>query len=184
MSLSINQLRKTWNKYKCERTKMVNIDFGPGRIRIAPPTVDAFKALASIMNTHNYNIRKSETDSYNCRIVTGGTKYSLHSYGIALDVNGKTNPYITHSGKRKVRYSDKPTQSQRAEDVKRAKADTDMTPQMIEDILNIKTINGIRAFRWGGDFKTLKDAMHFTMNLTPKDLAKGLDWSTVKTDLL
>jgi hypothetical protein len=35
----------------------------------------------------------TEHEGYNCRKVTGGTTYSIHAYGLAIDVNPKNNPY-------------------------------------------------------------------------------------------
>ncbi len=34
------------------------------------------------------------TSAFNCRTVTGGTKYSEHSYGHAIDINPVENPYV------------------------------------------------------------------------------------------
>ena len=110
--------------YNCNGTyadpeDMVVIDFGPDRIQVAPPTQDAWRALASVLLHHDYDIRIEDTDSYNCRTITGGSGKSLHSYGIALDVNWKTNPFKSTPDKRKVKFSGKSTQAERANDVKR-----------------------------------------------------------------
>jgi len=182
MSLSTSQLRKAWARYECREGDMVEIPFGPDRIRVAPPTVEAWKALAAVLLGHGYDIRTSDTDSYNCRTITGGTGKSLHSYGIALDINWTTNPFKTTKPKRKPLFSDKPTQAARAEDVKRARADTDMTPQMIADALAIRTRAGKPVFEWGGNWNSVKDAMHFEIDLTPEDLDSGIDWATVRAN--
>jgi hypothetical protein len=148
MGQSTPKLRELWKTYECARAAMVTIPFGPDRILVAPPTVDAWKALASVLAAHGYAIRTSDTDSYNCRTITGGTEKSLHAFGIALDVNWKTNPYIDHNGERDVRFSGKTTQDERALDVKHALADTDMTPAMIADVGAIKTKGGKSVFEW------------------------------------
>lgn len=179
MPRSTQELRALWKAYECAEDKMVTIPFGPDRIRVAPPTVDAWKALAAVLAAHGYVIRIADTDSYNCRTITGGVEKSLHSYGIALDINWQTNPYRDHSGDREVRFSTKPSQDQRAIDVKRALADTDMTQAMIEDVRAIKTKTGAQIFEWGGDWRSVKDSMHFELDLGPTELAAGVDWSTV-----
>lgn len=179
MARSTKQLRTLWSAFECAEAKMVTIPFGPDRIRVAPPTVEAWNALAAVLATHGYSIRIADTDSYNCRAITGGPEKSLHAYGIALDINWKTNPYIDHPAERDVRFSSKPTQDQRAIDVKQALADTDMTSAMIEDIRAIKTKAGVGIFEWGGDWRTVKDSMHFEMDLGPEDLTVGVDWTTV-----
>lgn len=159
---------------------MITVNFGPDRIKVAPITQDAWQALASVLAAHSYDIRTTDTDSYNCRAITGGTGRSLHSFGIALDINWTTNPFIKTPDKRKVRFSDQPTQAERAQDVKRHLADTDMTEAMIVDVLAIKTTGGKGVFEWGGYWTNVKDAMHFEIDLSPADVAVGIDWDTVK----
>jgi hypothetical protein len=158
---------------------MVLVPFGPDKIRVAPPTAEAWDALAGVLLHHRYHIRTVDTDSYNCREITGGTGRSLHSFGVALDVNWTTNPFIDHPGNRKVRFSDKPTQDERAGDVRFGRADTDMTPEMIRDVDAIKTTGGRQVFQWGGHFTSRKDAMHFQLDVSPAELAQGIDPATV-----
>lgn len=157
---------------------MVPVDFGPDRIRVVPMTKDAWVALAQVMANHDYRIRPADTDSYNCRRITGGTGLSLHAYGIALDVNWDTNPYLKTPDGRKVRYSNRRSQDARGADVRSGTSDTDMTSAMIDDIRAIKTVDGKAVFAWGGDFRTSKDAMHFQIDLTPAEMQRGIDWST------
>ena len=172
-------LRRLWKKYECDESQMVLVPFGPDRIRVAPPTAPVWEALAAVFKHHGYEIRTKDTDSYNCRDIKGKNQKSLHSYGIALDVNWDTNPYIDHAGNRKVRFSNKATQAERAEDVRLGRADTDMTPQMIADALAIKTANNKRALEWGGHWSSVKDSMHFEIDVGPADLADGIDPDTV-----
>jgi hypothetical protein len=40
----------------------------------------------------------NNTSAFNCRPITGGTAWSVHSYGRAIDVNPIQNPYISRSG--------------------------------------------------------------------------------------
>lgn len=168
------QLRQLWRAYECNPAEMVAIGFGPDRIRVARPAALAFTALAETMTRHRYFIRPADTDSYNCRTITGGTLKSLHAYGIALDVNWTTNPYLDHPGTRGPRFSSKPTQAERALDVKAGRADTDMTEAMIAEIESLCTVTGLQLFKWGGHFGTLKDAMHFELDVGPDDLAGGV----------
>lgn len=108
-----------------------------------------------MLKLHKYATRKADTGAYNCRKITGGTGYSLHSYGIALDINWQSNPY----GSRLV---------------------TDMPSAMIADIKAIRTKNGKQVWRWGGDYSGNKDAMHFEIIASPADIATGIDPKTVK----
>src|SRR5262245_866039 len=123
MAKTTAQQREAWKEFECDPDRMMVIDFGPDRIRVAPPTADAWRALAMVLQAHDYRIRVDDTDSYNCRPIKGGTGRSLHSYGIALDVNWDTNPFKETPDEREVRFSSKPTQSERAQDVKLGIAD-------------------------------------------------------------
>ena len=178
MPRSTPELRELWSAFECNEARMATIDFGPDRIRVAPPTAEGWRALAAVLAHHGYVIRREDTDSYNCRTITGGAGRSLHSFGIALDINWKTNPWRDHDGTRPPRFSDKPTQEARALDVKHVLADTDMTREMIADALAIKTVGGLRVFEWGGNWQGVKDAMHFEIDLSPAELT-AIDWNTV-----
>ena len=180
MSKNTTQLRQLWREFECAEESMVVVPFGPDRIRVAPPTAEVWGALAAVMQHHDYRIRAQDTDSYNCRTITGGSGRSLHSFGIALDVNWTTNPFLKHPGSRKVRFSDKATQDERAQDVRLGVADTDMTAAMIADVEAIRTTGGVQVFEWGGSWTSRKDAMHFELDVSPAELGKGVDQATVK----
>lgn len=55
-----------------------------------------------------------------------------------------------------------------------------MTVAMIEDAVAIKTSKGKQVFEWGGNWATVKDSMHFEVDVGPQDLAEGIDWKTVR----
>jgi peptidoglycan hydrolase-like protein with peptidoglycan-binding domain len=181
MSQTTSQLREAWKEFECNPDRMRVINFGPDRIRVAPQAADAFQSLSLVLLAHGYQIRVDDTDSYNCRAIKGGTAKSLHSYGIAVDVNWDTNSFKVTPDGREIRFSNKPTQAERGADVKLGIADTDMTPEMIQDVLAIKTRNGQRVFEWGGNWKDRKDAMHFELDVTPAELEAGIDRSSIKT---
>ncbi len=91
------------------------------------------------------------TGSFACRPIRGGTEFSQHAYGLAIDVNPFQNPY--QSG-----------------DV--------VLPELASAYLNrdwlrpgMITPDGpvVRAFaaigwEWGGDWSSLKDYQHFSLN--------------------
>ncbi len=97
----------------------------------------------------------------NCRPITGGTKLSLHAFGIAADISWRTNPY----GRVLI---------------------TDMPRAMVEAIEAIRTKSGHRVFRWGGDWNDNNvqddkpyDAMHFEIVASKTEMSSGIDWGTV-----
>jgi hypothetical protein len=176
---SDNQLRNEWNTYKCSPGKLDTALIGGRQLQVAPPTIEAWNALSAVLSHHGYAVRKSDTGSYNCRNIGGTHTPSLHSYGIAVDINWNTNPFKRTPDRRAIRYSSALTQDGRANEVRAGRADTDMTPTLIADILAIKTKDGDGVFDWGGTWQTIKDAMHFELDLGPTRLAVGIDWTTV-----
>ena len=72
MGLSTSQLRSAWNEFECAKAKMTEFDFLGDKILVAPPTVEAWEALATVLRFHGYEVRSKDTDSYNCRAITGG----------------------------------------------------------------------------------------------------------------
>ncbi|HWC67271.1 MAG TPA: peptidoglycan-binding protein [Acidimicrobiales bacterium] len=152
---STSQLRTSWGP-PCQRELTTVMLHSGARIRVAVETVEAFRALDMVLQKHGYAPRSADTGGYNCRPVTGGKGFSLHACGIACDINWNSNPYRKDN-----------------------KLVTDMSPKMVDDILGVRTAGGLNIFRWGGAFRTFKDAMHYEVVLTPKELATGIDWATV-----
>ena len=79
-----------------------------------------------------YPIRSVGT--YNCRRVTGGSGYSVHAYGYAVDINPPANGYI----------SPRPSSG----------CPTDMPAAFRQMFLS-------RGFGWGGNWRSACDTMHF-----------------------
>lgn len=128
--------------------------YGRGVVSVRPEIVDATHALSSCFEAHKYQTRAADTGAYNCRVITGGSGYSLHAYGVAIDVNWLSNPY----GSALV---------------------TDMPKALIADVKAIRTRNGKQVWRWGGDYTGNRDAMHFETVAHPNDLATGIDPATL-----
>ena len=129
---------------------------GDGKVTVRDVAVDAVRALNAVLVAHDYRTRVADTGAYNCRRVTGGTGYSLHAYGIALDLNWNSNPYRTD-----------------------AKLITDMPAAMTNAIKRIRTRSGRQVWGWGGDYRTIKDAMHFEIVCPLADLRGGINPATV-----
>ena len=156
------QLRKWWAAYKCKSEKMVKVAF-PGEDRVwnlpvAAEAVPSWKQFAQLMTDHDYLFRESAGGTYKCRRISGSLKYSLHSYGTALDLNPRKNPHkrpLTHN-----------------------------YPQsFIDAVLDLKS-NGKQAFRWGGTWRK-PDAMHWEINVAPADIGDSAEefWQKVYNDL-
>ncbi len=107
------------------------------------------------VETDEASCRANNTSAFCYRAITGGRQLSRHAYGMAIDINTLTNPYVWYSrGVKKV--SDE-----------NAKPYIDRTwgdPHMIvkgDVCWKAFTKNG---FEWGGDWPNPIDYQHFEMN--------------------
>jgi hypothetical protein len=99
----------------------------------------------------DYLTTRSVTAGFNCRPVTEGTAFSQHSYGWAIDINPLQNPYVRGDGS-VLRRAAK-AYLDRSQDL----------PGMIHpgDVV-VRSFARI-GWEWGGDFRTIKDYMHFSL---------------------
>lgn len=150
MALTTSQLRVAWHP-PCKGTRTA--------------LAEAYGRLDDILEKYDYRPRSGVTGAYNCRVITGGTGYSLHAYGpggfftfwsdvrvsmaLAVDINWDKNPY----GPRLI---------------------TDMPQAMVNEIKALRTNNGKQVWRWGGDYGGNKDAMHYEIVCTPADINTGI----------
>lgn len=148
MVLSMDQLRRAWGP-ACRGPFTRVALYGKGVVQVKSSIVPAVQALSAQLRAYNYATRAADTGAYNCRRITGGSGYSLHAYGIAIDINWNSNPYGS-------------------------RLKTNMPRPMIEAIKAIRTNNGQQVWRWGGDYTGNKDAMHFEIVCRPADLATGI----------
>lgn len=91
----------------------------------------------------------NNTSAYNCRPTTGGTGWSEHAYGRAVDVNPVQNPYVrgtTVEPPAGRSYLDR----------------SDVRPGMVVAGDAVVRAFAAAGWEWGGDFRTLKDYQHFS----------------------
>jgi hypothetical protein len=143
------ELRNLWAP-ACNLRPSATYTFWTGvRIPVDGRIIPALKALDACLLRWNYRPKAGQTFGYACRRITGGSGYSLHAYGIAIDINSLANPY----GHRLI---------------------TDMPPAMVAAIKSIRTTAGVPVWRWGGDFNGPYDAMHYEIQCSPGQLAAGI----------
>lgn len=91
----------------------------------------------------------NNTSAFNCRLVTGGSSYSEHSYGRAIDVNPLVNPYVKGSTVLPPAGS--------------AYVDRGLdAPGMIHANDEVVQAFASRGWIWGGTWSSLKDYQHFS----------------------
>jgi hypothetical protein len=91
----------------------------------------------------------NETGSFVCRPAVGSTNWSQHAYGLAIDVNPFHNPYVFGSlviPELASAYVDR-------DDVR--------VGMLYDDDVVVRAFADI-GWSWGGDWKSLKDWMHFS----------------------
>jgi hypothetical protein len=110
-----------------------------------------------VFQKHSYEV--NYCGAYACRMITGGSVYSPHAWGLAMDINPGKNPY----NKRGLI--------------------TNIPMVVIEDVYRIRTADSDqRVFKWGGDWDgdwdfdehTVWDAMHFEVIATPEEILEGI----------
>lgn len=94
------------------------------------------------------SMKANNTSAYNCRKKTGGSSWSKHSYGRAVDLNPLINPYVR--GKTVL--------------PKEGRAYLPPDPSVPGTIVGDGAV--VKAFRaagwsWGGNWRRLKDYQHF-----------------------
>lgn len=152
--LSQGAIASTWGPRCYKGPKLAIRLNGAGVVTVRAQIADAVLALDACLRAHAYRTRKADTGALVCRQKVNGAGMSNHSYGTANDINWGTNPYG-----RRLR--------------------TDMPMAMVKAICSIRTRTGAQVWNWGGFWTGNKDAMHFEIVCTPRDIASGIDPRTV-----
>ncbi len=114
----------------------------------------------------------NNTSAYNCRRVTSVlNSFSLHAYGLAIDINPVQNPFFyfanTADRAKGIRHT-APIVSE-VKYINRKRAQQDKLPGLAEDIVDVFEKNGFTI--WGGTWNDPIDWQHFQ---TPRALANLL----------
>jgi hypothetical protein len=141
-------------------------DVHEGRMVVAADLVDEVRVIFRELFAARYPIERMEpvdvyggsddasmaannTSGFNCRSATGGTGWSEHAYGRAIDLNPLQNPYVRGA-------TVLPPQSARYVD----RASTDIG--VIHPGDPAVTAFARQGWIWGGTWTALKDYQHFS----------------------
>jgi hypothetical protein len=169
---STQWLRDAWVGYACAEERMVPLRMFRWTTPVNPLTTGAFAALERALAATGYRPTASVWN-YVCRPIAGSGGYSLHAYGLAVDVDPSCNPHRVGSPG-PARFSPAATQQGRCRDVRAGRADTSFTPAQVAAVEAIRTVDGLQVFAWGGRWPRSPDAMHFQINVSPAELRRGL----------
>ena len=105
-------------------------------------------------DTDTASMNANNTSSFNDRKVDYSGSTSRHSYGMAIDINPRENPYILYDGSGHA-YTTQDEQAVTYMDR------SNLRPHMMtNDDLCVRLFKS-KGFRWGGDWSSLKDYQHF-----------------------
>lgn len=89
------------------------------------------------------------TSAFNCRAITGGTSWSEHAYGRAIDVNPVENPYVRSSGRAAPRAG-------------QSFVDRHAAPGVIQADDAVVRAFAAHGWQWGGYWDYPIDYQHFS----------------------
>lgn len=138
--LTQTQKRAAWAP-RCRPELLRKYTFGAGVAIMRPELFPALVKLSRILRAHDRGPRAHDTWSYNCRVIAGTSTWSVHAYGIAVDVRAISYPWG-------VRVTDPVLLAAAAE---------------IEAIV---TPDGWQVWEWGGRWRR-PDGMHWEAACPP-----------------
>jgi D-alanyl-D-alanine carboxypeptidase len=98
------------------------------------------------------SMNADNTSGFNCRYVAGTTRWSMHAYGKAIDINPIENPYVTSSG-----HVSPPAGEPYAD------RSRDATGMVHRGDLVVRAFRRI-GWKWGGNWDWPRDYQHFSSN--------------------
>ncbi len=110
--------------------------------------IASLRPVAEFDGNDDASMAADNTSGFNCRPVTGGTGWSRHAYGLAIDLNPIRNPYVR--GARVLPPEGLGWVDRRL-----------YHPAMIRPGDAVTAAFAAVGWRWGGDFASLADYQHF-----------------------
>lgn len=101
------------------------------------------------------SMQANNTSAFNCRKVTSGRSKSAHAEGLAIDINPRQNPYVRGPLTLPANAVDLDEAGERGA----AKG-----PGLVEAEGAVVRIFRENGWKWGGNWRSLKDYQHFSAN--------------------
>jgi hypothetical protein len=112
--------------------------------------IRSMKLVDGFGGSDDDSMAADNTSAFNCRHITGGSAFSQHSYGDAVDVNPVENPYVSNG--------------QVLPPAGSAYADRPDTAGVIHDGDAVVAAFASVGWTWGGDWSSPHDYQHFSAN--------------------
>ncbi len=117
--------------------------------------ISKMKPLEDYDNNDQKALEDNDTFAYSCRTMIGHThKFSIHAYGLAVDINPVFNPYIKNNIILPI--NGKPYLNRNLDQPGIIHANSIVTDAFEQ-----------YGWQWGGDWHSRKDYQHFEQPLTP-----------------
>ena len=114
--------------------------------------IERIRPISEYGNDDERSMSDNNTSCFCYRVVSGTTKLSKHSTGMAIDVNPRYNPYVhTVNGKLKIEPANGKPYADRSKSYKYKITNGDLCYRLFKQ----------HGFRWGGEWRTVKDYQHF-----------------------
>jgi len=159
--LSTNEYKKIYGDCKSDSAYVSNyltsINFMGKSVSVNKKVKDQFLKVQEDIKKCNVNYNWNSVETYSCRTIAGSSTMSLHSFGIAMDINAGNNPDCKLSGGNVVSgmYDPKGLCGSTSTYCRNIKGCVcDLSSCVIDSFRN----NG---FKWGCEYNSHKDAMHF-----------------------
>lgn len=116
------------------------------------------KLVSNYKGNDYQSIEAGNTSAFNCRNITGNKKkWSKHAFGKAIDINPIENPYISRKGT--CSHSKSAPYLPHKRKHKDMSIARDKAMILKNDYITKKFKN--HGWKWGGDWRTIKDYQHF-----------------------
>lgn len=147
--LRTSRMRTEYAVTRCDKSRMAKVSFNPGTaLWVDRATAPVWNAFSAVMKSHDYRFEESAGGTFVCRQIAGTSNFSLHAYGLALDLNPSRNPF-------------------------KIPLRTDQPRAFRRDLEKIITRSGRQVFQWGGRWAT-PDAMHWQVGALRSELRTGI----------
>ena len=127
----------------CDPGSLTTVNFLGGSVQIHKNLAASVRRIDAAWRSQGGNsfYRVTSVGGYSCRNIAGTTKPSIHSYGLAIDINPAQNPRCPSSPEGQC-----PDQNI---------VITNMPPEFIRILRN-------EGWGWGGNWSSSKDTMHYS----------------------
>lgn len=106
----------------------------------------------------------NNTSAFNGRAITGGTTWSKHAYGLAIDINPIQNPYLSFTPNTGTANILPPSSAELFINRRTIRPNKHPRPGMAESVINIFAQHGFLT--WGGEWDSPIDYQHFEVGST------------------